>query len=220
MRIPIISINKISIRTSLLLLLALSCRKSDSDPGQNPDNNIDTMGSFTEILGRPTNSSVTMSILFDQPTDVFWELGTSSGLYDISTSTQQAAKDTPLEVDFINLVTNTKYYYRTRYRSGRTSTAFQAGTEHSFHTLRAPGSTFTFSVEADPHLDYNSDTAAFSLTLQNILSKNPDFMLDLGDTFMSEKQPMVDQKTVTERHLLFRPYFDKVCNSVPLNLVI
>ena len=40
---------------------------------------------FTEILGRPTGSSVTMSILFDQPTEVYWEYGTSPGDFIFST---------------------------------------------------------------------------------------------------------------------------------------
>ncbi|MFZ4401297.1 MAG: T9SS type A sorting domain-containing protein [Bacteroidales bacterium] len=184
--------------------------------------NLTFSQNFTEILGRPTNTSITMNILFDQQVDVYWEYGTISGVYPNSTTTLVANVNVPLETDFINLQTNTKYYYRTRYRINGSSSTFLAGTEHSFHTPRSAGSAFSFAIEADPHLDTNSNPAAYTLTLQNIFSKNPDFMLDLGDIFMSEKLPvpMQIQSEVTNRHTLFRPYFNEVCHSVPLYLVI
>ncbi|NVN94509.1 MAG: metallophosphoesterase [Bacteroidetes bacterium] len=184
--------------------------------------NLTFSQNFTEILGRPTNTSITMNILFDQQVDVFWEYGTTSGVYSNSTTTLVANANVPLETDFINLQTDTKYYYRTRYRTNGSSSAFLAGTEHSFHTPRPAGSAFSFAIEADPHLDTNSNPAAYTLTLQNIFSKTPDFMLDLGDIFMSEKLPvpMQIQSEITNRHTLFRPYFNEVCHSVPLYLVI
>ena len=174
---------------------------------------------YTEITGRPTNSSVTINILADQQTDFYWEYGTATGAYNMSSASYSATKDIPLEADLVNLIPNTQYYYRTRYRSTGTS-LFSSGEEHTFHTPRASGNTFTFAVEADPHLDSNSDTAAFSLTLKNIRSANPDFLIDLGDIFMSEKQPVINQQTITDRHILYRSFFDKVCPSVPLYLVM
>ncbi len=175
---------------------------------------------FSELLGRPTNTSITMNILFDQQVDVYWEYGTVSGVYSNSTSTFQASMNLPLEKDFTNLQPNTKYFYRTRYRLTGGSSAFLMGTEHSFHTPRPAGSSFKFAIEADPHLDTNSNPAAYTLTLQNIFNKTPDFMLDLGDIFMSEKLPVQSQTEITNRHILYRPYFNNVCHTVPLYLVI
>ncbi|MFZ4740939.1 MAG: metallophosphoesterase family protein, partial [Bacteroidales bacterium] len=175
---------------------------------------------YYELLGRPTNTSITMNILFDQQVDVFWEYGTTSGVYSNSTTIFVANANVPFETDFINLQTDSKYYYRTRYRTNGSSSAFLAGTEHSFRTPRLSGSAFSFAIEADPHLDTNSNPAAYTLTLQNIFAKNPDFMLDLGDIFMSEKLPIKTQVEITNRHTLFRPYFNEVCHSVPLYLVI
>ncbi len=174
---------------------------------------------YTEILGRPTNNTITMSILFDQKSEVYWEYGVVSGSYTKSTPTFIADKDIPVEKDFTDLVPDTKYYYRTRYRQYGGTGQFAAGAEHTFQTARKRGSTFTFAIEADPHLDTNSNPAAYTLTLQNILSKKPDFLIDLGDIFMSEKLPVINQTTITERHLLYRPYFNAVCHSVPLYLV-
>jgi hypothetical protein len=198
-------------------LLLFSCKKVDDSlkPDQTP-----ISGKFTEILGRPTNSSITMSILFDQETEVYWEYGTSMGEYSNKTVASVAAKDSPLEVDFTNLLANTKYYYHTRYRIKGTSSPFLSGREHSFYTQRSVGSTFTFAIEADPHLDSNSDTSAYSLTLKNILAKNPDFLIDLGDTFFSEKQAVVNQDVVTARHMMYRPFFGIPCSSAPLYLVL
>ena len=175
---------------------------------------------YTEVLGRPENSSITMNILFDQQVDVYWEYGKSPSVYPFKTDTFYANANLPLEAVFKNLSTDTKYYYRTRYRQHGNTSSFLAGTEHSFHTQRSGGSSFSFAIEADPHLDTNSNPAVYTLTLQNILAKKADFMIDLGDIFMSEKLPVIDQKNITDRHILYRSYFNETCHSVPLYLVI
>jgi hypothetical protein len=187
---------------------------------EDPASVVKTDGqAFSEILGRPTNTTVSVNILFTQQAEVYWELGTASGNYSLKTATSTVSKDVPLDVDFTNLTTDTKYYYRVRYRLSGAAT-FLAGPEYSFHTPRAISSSFTFAVEADPHLDENSDTTAYALTLKNILAKSPDFLLDLGDTFFSEKQATKTQEVITKRHLLLRSFFDNTCHSVPLYLVL
>ena len=208
----------------LLLLLSLiiitACHKHEVVSTQTPELVTITDGTaFSEILGRPTNTTISVNILFRQQAEVYWELGTSSGTYTSRTTTSNVSKDVPLDFDFTNLTTDTKYYYRTRYRLSGSST-FLAGPEYTFHTPRGSGSTFTFAIEADPHLDENSDTTSYTLTLKNILSKSPDFLLDLGDTFFSEKQPLKTQSVITSRHLLLRSFFDNTCHSVPLYLVL
>ena len=175
---------------------------------------------FTEILGRPTDTSITISILFDQKTEVYWEFGTISGNYSKTTSTNVAEANIPIEMDIRSLTGNTKYYYRTRYRLFGNTGSFLNGAEHYFQTQRSVGSTFSFVVEADPHLDTNTNPASYTLTLQHVLSKNPDFLIDLGDNFMSEKLTAGTQAEITARTLLFRDYFKEVCHSVPLYLTI
>jgi hypothetical protein len=209
-------------KKTVIILLILgtyfsSCKKQYSDVSQSivpPDVR------FTEIGGRLTNSSITINYLFNKEVLFYCEYGTSTGSFTNKTNQFNAVKDSPLEVKLDNLQPDAQYYYRTRYRLRESDTEFTAGTEHSFHTQRPSGSTFTFAIEADPHLDSNSDTASYSLTLKNILSKKPDFMLDLGDTFFSEKQPGVNQSVVTERHVLYRSFFGTVCHSVPLYFAV
>ena len=175
---------------------------------------------FTEILGRPTDTSITISILLDQKTEVYWEYGTVTGNYTKNTTTSVAEANIPLEFDIRNLVGNTKYYYRTRYRLFGNTGNYLSGTEHYFQTQRTAGSTFSFVVEADPHLDTNTNPASYTLTLQHMLSKKPDFLVDLGDNFMSEKLTTGTQAEITARTLLFRDYFKEACHSVPLYLTI
>lgn len=47
--------------------------------------------------------------------DVYWEYGTLPGHYIKNSETYSITKDLPLEVDFVDLISNTKYYYRARH---------------------------------------------------------------------------------------------------------
>lgn len=175
---------------------------------------------FTGILGRPDNNSVTISLLSEQPRECYWEYGISPGNYTQQTLSVTAGQDIPLEAQITGLMPGTQYYYRMRYRATGSSGNFLAGPESTFHTCRERGTAFSFAVEADPHLDTNTNPDAYRLTLLNILDKSPDLMFDLGDSFMSEKLAQKTQEEVTARHVLYRSYFGSVCHSVPLFLVL
>ena len=177
---------------------------------------------FSEILGRPTNTTITISILFDQKEDVYWEYGTVSGAYTFSTTPVVASMDTPLVTDFTNLLADTKYYYRTRYRTNGTSGSYQTGPEHSFHTQRATGSTFSFTVEADEHLcDKKGARGLYRICLANQALDNPDFMLDLGDNFGNDHKPLeITSYQLDSLHKMYRTFYGIVCPSVPLYLCL
>lgn len=199
----------------LTMVFSCSCKKNHDIP------EIKYQPYISEILSRPTESSITINLMADATSEVFWEYGMAPSTYTSVSDTYIAEKDNPVVIKLENLNANSKYYYRTRYRVRGSTDEFFKGSEHTFQTCRLAGNVFKFAIEADPHLDNNSDTAAFSLTLRNISAASPDFIIDLGDTFMSEKQtPPVIQAVVTSRHLLLRSYFDRICNSVPLYLVL
>ncbi|MCX6305827.1 MAG: T9SS type A sorting domain-containing protein [Bacteroidetes bacterium] len=159
-----------------------------------------------------------MSVLFDQKTDVYWEYGINQGVYSFSTSNFIAAKDTALDVDFTGLTPDTKYFYRTRYRLNGTSNAFLAGPEHTFHTRRAPGSSFSFTVEADEHLyDKKGVRSIYQITLANEAKDNPDFMFTLGDIFGDDHYPTtITSAEMDALHKDYRQYLGNICHSVPL----
>lgn len=186
----------------------------------NSDTNTDTLQFFCkELLGRPTSNSITINACANKDIEVFYEFGTDSVNYDNETSVKNCLDSIPFVFTIESLNPDTKYFYRMRYRETG-NTGFYTRSSHSFHTQRPPGSTFTFAVEADPHLDTNSNPSVYALTLQNILLKNPDFLIDLGDNFMSEKLPLQNQITIRDRHLLLRSYYDLICQSIPLYLVL
>ena len=172
---------------------------------------------YNEILGRPTDSSVTNSILFTKQAEVYWEFGTNSGSYPNSTSVEIAMANTPLEFDFTNLQPNTKYYYRTRYRNSGSSSAFLTGPEHTLHTQRAKGSTFTFTIESDEHLyDKKGVRSLYQVCLVNQAADNPDFMLSLGDIFGDDHNPYtITSAQMDLLHKDYRQYLGQICHSVP-----
>jgi hypothetical protein len=215
----IVKLNVLMLKVLFLLLLNLSgsCKKQDvniQDPG---DVVITQINGYSEILGRPTGTSVTMNVMFDQQTDVYLEYGTTSGTYDMKTTTFSAAKDTPVELDFTNLTADTKYFYRTRYLNSSTAPSYLAGTEHSFHTQRSPGSTFTFTVESDEHLyDKKGVKSIYQICLNNQAADTPDFMLDLGDIFGDDHNPTTITPTQIDLlHKQYRPFLGSICHSIP-----
>ena len=172
-----------------------------------------------ELLGRPTDNSISINLCADQDLDTYVEYGTQQSEYNFQTPVTTYINNVPFNIVLNNLLPGSTYFYRVRYRITNTS-IFMARDEHSFHTAKRPDQSFTFAIEADPHLDYNTNPELYKRTLQNIQQSNPDFLLDLGDTFMSEKLKTPAQDSVTIRHLLLRSYFDLICHSIPLYLVI
>ncbi len=173
----------------------------------------------TELLGRVANTSVTVNAVPAVSMEVYFEYGAATGNYSSRTKTVSYAAGTPIEVTLSPLQPDTQYYYRARYRPiGQSNLA--AGAEHTFHTQRPAGSTFTIGIQADPHMDDNSDPATYRLTMQNMLSEKPDFMVDLGDTFMSDKLSSPTYQRVMDRALLLRSYYSLACHSVPLFLTL
>jgi hypothetical protein len=174
----------------------------------------------TELLGRPTSVSVTVNVAPAVDMEVYFESGTATGAYDSTTAPQSAKAGVPAETKIEGLTPDTQYFYRIRYRLTGES-EYRKGEERTFQTQRPRGSTFTFALQADPHMDENSDPEIYRQTLANELAAKPDFMIDLGDTFMSDKLGrQVTYNQVLDRHLLMRSYYDLSCHSMPLLLVL
>ena len=173
-------------------------------------------------MGRPTDKSITLNIIFDQKVEVYWEYGTSQGDYSESTSKFSSEINTPVRTDLTNLSPNTKYYYRARYRKANSSDTFASGNEHSFYTQRATGSTFTFTIQADPHLyDKKGCSNMIIETMKNMQKDKPDFLLDLGDTFGDDHNPFtITDNEIKQLHSDYMPFFNIVCHSSALFLCL
>ena len=168
------------------------------------------------ILGRPTDTSITASILFDQNVYYYIEYGTVSGVYPLVTTTYTNVSNTPDEIDLVNLVANTKYYYRMVYKL-LGSANFNTTPEYSFNTQRSPGSAFTFTLESDEHLyDKKGIREMYQVTLANEAADKPDFMLSLGDIFGDDHTPTTTTSADMDAlHKDYRQYLGQICHSVP-----
>lgn len=170
------------------------------------------------VLGRPTDRSVTVSVLAEEEGEVFVELRPEGevGWAQTPITPLPPAASVHLLVD--GLEPDRAYIYRLRRRVAGAA-EFETGAECGFHTARPPGASFTFAVQADPHLDTNTSPELLARSLGNVLAYRPDFLVDLGDTFMSEKLARTRDE-VLARHLLLRSIFADVCHSIPLFLVL
>jgi phosphodiesterase/alkaline phosphatase D-like protein len=173
------------------------------------------------LLGRPAASSIAISIIATNNLDAYVEYGTGSGSYAAQSSNATLATGTPACISIDSLQADQLYYYRLRLRPSGES-AYGYGVERTFHTQRAADSSFTFDIEADPHyLDPNSaiSPALWQRAMTNILADQPDFLIDLGDTFMDEKLGVTNKAEVVQLRRDVRSQFFRIAgHSVPLFL--
>jgi predicted phosphodiesterase len=173
---------------------------------------------FDVILTRPTSQSVTASVLACEDMDGYLEYGAKQATYTNKTSTFRFKKGEPRRIVLESLQPDTRYFYRLRHRPAGASD-FAAGADGTFHTQRGRGSSFTFAVQADSHLDENANPDVYKITLTNALAGKPDFYIDLGDTFMTDKR-RGDFRDAFPQYLAQRYYFGILCHSAPLFLVL
>lgn len=169
------------------------------------------------ILGRPTDVSVTASLSWDRDAEVWIECGDGVQVQPVSSPHVFLRPGVPANLELAGLRPGTRYVYRVR-------TAADGGapaTPNTFHTQRRRGSPFVFTVDADPHWgDAGFDAAVYGAAMTAIAADAPDFHLDLGDNFMTEKTGAADYAAVEHVVSGLRPFWALAGASVPLFLVI
>lgn len=169
------------------------------------------------VLGRPAKNAITASVLSYQDREGVIRYGTEAGAATAKTAVFALKAGEPVEVAISGLTPNTQYFYRLDTRVG--TAPWSAEPERSFRTQRPPGSTFAFTVQADPHLDSNMEPKLLERSLLNCLGDSPDFLIDLGDTFMTDKYRGV--RTLQAKHYVAeRYYFGLIGHTVPVFLVL
>lgn len=186
----------------------------------------DTTFTSPEFLGIPTQQSVTLNLEASKELQLYVEYGTASGTYTGQTPVVTYPTGAPIELKIQSsnpqapLQANRRYYYRVRYRAPG-ETAYRSRGERSFQTQRPKGQSFVFTITADPHLDENTNPAVFQQAMRNIRADNPDFNVDLGDIFMSDKLASiipgirVNYGYVEWRAITLRNLFAEFCHSAP-----
>ena len=157
------------------------------------------------ILARPTSTAVTLSLLSAADRDVVVVLEGEAP----RRLPQHLRAGEPASVELTGLVADRAYRYHIE-----GAEPLLAG---SFRTARRPGAGFRFVLQADSHLDERSDTRIYATALGNMRADSADFLIDLGDTFMSEKYP--DFRTASAQYYAQRSYFGLVGNTLPVFLV-
>ena len=163
------------------------------------------------ILGQPTDHSVVLSLLADTERDVILQYSTEGS---VSTEdTIHLTSNKPYEYTIEGLVANTNYRYSIL--SKENDLVLEEG---QFQTQRAAGSSYVFTIQADSHLDSNTSIDVYVQNLTNQISDTPDFMIDLGDTFMTDKYKPYQQALAQYQAQRF--YLSMIGKTSPLFLVI
>lgn len=176
-----------------------------------------------ELLGRPTDEGISLQMQFDQEVELCIQYGPSSGNYTHQLPWSLFNSNQPATLVLNQLLPNQSYFYRVCYRKPG-DPLLHYRPEYTFHTARPKGEAFTFVIQADPHVDEQSDTAVYLRCLRNQLEDQPDFMIDLGDIFMTDKLKnngnAITKDTITSRCKLMRTFYENSCHSVPLFMAL
>ena len=176
------------------------------------------------ILGRPTDSSVAISVLATEPQSAYLEYGTSKTALIKKTPVINLDASTPQVIEISGLKANTKNYYRLKFKKAA-DTSYSPGKINSFSTAKSAGKSFSFTVQGDTHPEragkmFNADL--YTVMMGNVASQQPDFHILLGDDFSID--PLIDkgqanQANVEGIYRTHRNWLSIAGASVPIYLV-
>jgi predicted phosphodiesterase len=170
------------------------------------------------VLSRPTNNSVTISILASEQLTGSILYGLDRYKLNMESAKAIFKEGNAQSVEINHLLPNRRYYYRFAYNRSNSDQTLSSEINF-FQTQRSEKSGFTFIVQADSHLDENTSTQIYTRTLQNMAADSADFLIDLGDTWMTDKYRNGYKESVVQ-YIAQRYYFGLVCKSSPLFLVL
>lgn len=188
---------------------------------------------FDIVLVRPTRDSITASVVCYEKDSCegYVEYRRDDSAHLDRCATQPLPKGEVVLFTFDHLSPDTAYVYRLKHRripvrdapgaklEPPKSEAFSSSEYYTFRTPRAAGDSFTFTIQADSHLDANVTPTVYLQTLANALADKPDFHIDLGDTFMTDKRGRGFKDTLPQ-YIAQRYYFGQLCHSAPLFMVL
>lgn len=189
------------------------------------DDSILTNNTFegSLLLGRPTNSEVTARILSNNENEIYISYWEKNG--SVVKRTEIKKVDSEVPVDFvINQLSPSKTYYYVVHSKNSTSNAFSATEAYQFKTPKSISETFNFVIQSDSHLLNKADKMLYTQSMKNMAQLSPDFIFDLGDTFLLDnggnKSIQLTQDKVNEIYKQQLPFFDLVTRNTPLFFTI
>ncbi len=196
---------------------------SDSRDGRNNPGRMPAVAFRTEvpahdydiILVRPTRDSMGLSLLAYRDLTATIRLGQTPAALTERTLPVKLKAGQPVLLTIPDLQVGTRYYYQFE---PTPESGLSAGPVESFTTAREPGQEFVFTIQADSHLDGGTEPTVYERSLARTRASQPDFHIDLGDTFMTDKRP--DFHDARANYLAQRYYFGRLGGAVPLFLVL
>lgn len=167
------------------------------------------------ILGRPTDSSVTVSVCAYRDIEGILEYGSGEGSQVLRTESFRLRAREPLHVELKGLAGRNQWY---RLGIREAGAAWKFGARRVYHLQARVGESFRFAMQADSHLDYNTDPDLYLRCLGNVGADQPDFMVDLGDTFMTDKHR--GRETAEAHYYAQRYYFGRIGTTIPWFFVL
>ena len=168
---------------------------------------------FNVWLCRPGAESMTVSVLAWEDMEAFVEFGSPPR----RTEPVRLKAGQPENIVLGGLNPDTACNYHLTYR--RAGGEAVQDVPRSFHTQRKSESGFRFVMQADSHLDNNTDVRVYQQTLANMLTDRPDFMIDLGDTTMVDKFGQFFRRSESQ-YKAQRYYLGRIAHSVPMFMVL
>jgi len=166
------------------------------------------------ILARPEDRSIAVSVQAHRVMTGNIVYGTSRNALTNQTTRIDLPSGEPALFTLNKLLPDTQYYAEFRGQSSSAPNPIVAAFQ--FHTARAAGSSFTFTMTADVHLDEHTSAEVYQQTLANIRADAPDFHIDLGNLFMTDKHATRDE--AWRQYLAQRYYLNQLGSPLFLAL--
>lgn len=169
------------------------------------------------ILCRPTDRSVTLSLLWHENKKIQVLYAPEGENWTHKTPVLSLLAHEPQEILLSDLAPASRWHYRVIDATSDLP-LFPENHDGFFQTARAPSKSFSFAIQADSHLDEQTVLPLYHSALSRALAARPDFLIDLGDTFMTGKHP--DRESAALQYAAQRYHLGRIGHSVPLFLAL
>ena len=184
-------------RTAILALLMITFSI--------PLSKVSSAATVSYKVARVTSTSFALQVTSSSAVKVYFEYGTAKGKYSGKSEIKTITKGASVSISTLTLKPETTYFYRVRYAIVP-KTFFSALAASSIKTSKA-SIEYVFAIQADPHMDQASSADVYTATLNQIVKSQPNFLMDLGDIFMTDKLPNKSDLEIRKRFQLMKDFY-------------